>query len=60
MTVMSESEDDLNAEEGTHYIDTLDMSRTSVYFIPVMHKLINLACLFESIGLLRNLCALVF
>lgn len=23
------------------------------------HKLINLACLFESIGLLRNLCALV-
>lgn len=24
------------------------------------HKLINLACLFESIGLLRNLCALVF
>lgn len=36
MTVMSESEDDLNAEEGTHYIDTLDMSRTSVYFIPVI------------------------
>lgn len=59
MTVMSESEDDLNAEEGTHYIDTLDMSRTSVYFIPVINC-INLAFLFESIGLLRNLCALVF
>lgn len=33
MTVMSESEDDLHAEEGTHYIDILDLSHSPVWYI---------------------------
>lgn len=42
---------------------TLHWHSWHVPYIRLFHtclKLINIACLFESIGLLRNLCALVF
>lgn len=41
MTVMSESEDDHHAEEGTHYIDILDLSHSPVWYNYVIAFIIN-------------------
>lgn len=54
MTVMSESEDDHHAEEGTHYIDILDLSHSPVWYI--CHSFHNKpARMLLALSLQRNL-----